>query len=235
MGLLARWHRTGTALAVGLGLLTVVPALAGAPATAQDANAGPIAPSASLPVVHRVNTNDAVVFITIDDGIVRSAAAREYVERERIPITSFLTASVTTGHERYFSRISRWGSVENHTVSHRDLSLASTNVRAQVCPVQRQYRETYGARPTLLRPPYGSGARLPGVQAVAADCDITHIVLWDAVVDGGRLETWYGGSLRRGSIILLHYGPGLLRDLQVAMAAVRAQGLAPADLRDYLR
>ena len=82
-----------------------------------------VAPPASalaLPVTYRVDTKNPVVFITIDDGIVTSQAGLDYVEKHRIPVTSFLTSSqVTDSKVRYFERISRWGSVQNHTTTHR--------------------------------------------------------------------------------------------------------------------
>ena len=65
-------------------------------------------------------------------------------------------------------------------------------------------------------------------------CGITQIVMWDALVDGGQLETRYGGTLQPGSVILLHFTANLAADLKVAVSAARAQGLRPANLADYL-
>ena len=61
-------------------------------------------------VTYQVKTKDPVVFITIDDGIITSQAALDYVRKHKIPITSFLTSSqVTDSKVRYFERISTWG------------------------------------------------------------------------------------------------------------------------------
>ena len=191
----------------------------------------------ALPVTYRVDTRDPVVFITIDDGIVTSSTALAYVEKHRIPITSFLTSSqVTASKTRYFERISRWGSVQNHTTTHAILDTSDASlIKRQVCPVQVDYRRTFGTKPWMLRPPYGAGPSGRTLHDVVRRCGITQIVMWDAVVDGGRLTTRYGGGLKPGSVILLHYTAKLAVDLKVAVTAARAAGLRPANLDDYLR
>ncbi len=192
--------------------------------------------SAALPVTYQVKTKDPVVFITIDDGIVTSTAALKYVRKHQIPVTSFLTSSQVTGAKvRYFERISRWGSIQNHTTTHASLDTSSASlIKSQVCPVQVDYRRTFGTKPWMLRPPYGAGPRGATLSAVASKCKLTDIVMWDALVDNGRLETWNGGRLVKGSIILLHYTGNLATDLKVAVSAARSQGLRPANLADYL-
>lgn len=207
-------------------LAAAVAALAvAAPASAQ-----------ALPVTYRVDTRDPVVFITIDDGIVTPTSALAYVEKHRIPVTSFLTSSqVTDAKTRYFERISRWGSVQNHTTTHAVLDTSDAGlIKRQVCPVQVDYRRTFGTKPWMLRPPYGAGPSGHTLHEVSRRCGITEIVMWDAVVDGGRLTTRYGGGLKPGSVILLHYTANLAVDLKVAVTAARAAGLRPADLADYL-
>jgi hypothetical protein len=42
------------------------------------------------------------------------------------------------------------------------------------------------------------------------------------------------GELHPGSILLLHFGPDLARDLKAAVRAIRDAGLAPGRLADYL-
>ncbi len=188
-----------------------------------------------LPVVYRVNTDDPVVFLTVDDGIVHSREARDWVRRKKIPVTSFVTLNVADGHLRYFAKISKHGSVQNHTVSHPAFDTYYGDLRRQICPVQDRLADRLGTRPWMLRPPYGAGARLARVHAAASSCGIRHIVMWDAVVDRGRLTTWNGQRLSRGSIILLHFGPNLKSELRLAVKAARAQGLKVAALEDYLR
>lgn len=204
--------------------LTALTALIASPATA----------ALAMPVTSQVDTRDRVVFITVDDGIITSRGALEYVRKKEIPVTSFLTLSEVPGNEGYFRRISEWGSIQNHTTTHGNFADPATRLHRQICPVQKDYRERFGTRPWMLRPPYGEGARSERVHEIAARCGITDIVMWDALVDGGRLQTSDGGPLKPGSIILLHYTDGLERDLRVAIKAARDRGLTPANLADYL-
>ena len=207
-------------LAAAVAALTVA-----APASAQ-----------ALPVTYRVDTRDPVVFITIDDGIVTPTSALAYVEKHRIPVTSFLTSSqVTDAKTRYFERISRWGSVQNHTTTHAVLDTSDAGlIKRQVCPVQVDYRRTFGTKPWMLRPPYGAGPDGHTLQQVVRQCHITDIVMWDTVVEQGRISYRYGDGLKPGSVILLHYSSNLAIDLKVAVSAARARGLHPANLADYL-
>lgn len=196
----------------------------------------PTASAQALPVTYRVDTKDPVVFITIDDGIITSGSALTYVEQRRIPITSFLTsAQVTKAKARYFKRISRWGSVQNHTTTHASLDTGDAGlIRRQVCPVQGDFNRTFGERPWMLRPPYGAGPSGWTLHSVVKGCGIADIVMWDTVVDQGRLSSRYGDGLQPGSVILLHYTSNLETDLKVAVRAARARGLRPANLADYL-
>ena len=43
------------------------------------------------PLVHRVDTTDPVIFITIDDGHVRDPAYLDHFEQLGVPFTSFIT------------------------------------------------------------------------------------------------------------------------------------------------
>jgi peptidoglycan/xylan/chitin deacetylase (PgdA/CDA1 family) len=196
----------------------------------------PIASAHALPVTHRVDTKDPVVFITIDDGIVASKAGLDYVEKHRIPITSFLTSSqVTDSKVRYFERISKWGSVQNHTTTHASLATSSAAlIKSQVCPVQVDFRRTFGTKPWMLRPPYGAGLDGHVLHEVVRNCHITDIVMWDTVVEQGRISYRFGDGLNPGSVILLHYSANLAADLKVAVTAARARGLKPANLAEYL-
>ena len=197
----------------------------------------PLASAQALPVTYRVDTKDPVVFITIDDGIVASQAGLDYVEKHRTPITSFLTSTqVTDSKVRYFKRISRWGSVQNHTTTHASLATSDAGlIKSQVCPVQIDFRRTFGTKPWMLRPPYGAGPDGHVLHDVVRRCHITDIVMWDTVVEQGRISYRFGDGLNPGSVILLHYSSNLATDLKVAVSAARAEGLRPANLADYLR
>jgi hypothetical protein len=57
--------------------------------------------------------------------------------------------------------------------------------------------------------------------------------MWDTVIEDGRVS-YRDGRLRPGSIMLLHFGPDLEKDLRTALRIARKAGLRPADLAAYL-
>ena len=64
-------------------------------------------------------------------------------------------------------------------------------------------------------------------------CGIEQIVMWDASVGYGKIS-YANSKLRPGSIVLMHFSPKLKRDLKLAVKKIRAAGLTPANLADYL-
>lgn len=187
----------------------------------------------TLRPIYRVKTKDPVFFITIDDGIYKDLAARRLVEKRPIPVTSFLTAWTVKDRSRYFERVSSGGSIQNHSATHASFSLLSTDLNHELCYTQQKLRRDFGRTPWMLRPPYGEAADSPRVRAVARRCGIERIVMWDTVIEGGRVS-YRDGRLRPGSIVLLHFGPDLERDLRTALRVARSAGLQPADLAAYL-
>jgi len=183
--------------------------------------------------IYRVDTDDDVVFITIDDGIHKDPAARRIVEARNVPVTSFLTAWTVKDRARYFERVSALGSVQNHSATHASFSLVSTDLDHEICYTQRKLTRDFDSSPWMMRPPYGAAADSPRVRAVSRRCGIERIVMWDTVIDEGRVD-YRDGKLRRGSIILLHFGPDLAQDLTKALRISRKAGLRPADLAEYL-
>ncbi len=59
------------------------------------------------------------------------------------------------------------------------------------------------------------------------------VVEWTAVAANGHLNA-IGGHLQAGYIIILHFKPTLLNDLQVAVAAIQAAGLTVGRLESYV-
>jgi peptidoglycan/xylan/chitin deacetylase (PgdA/CDA1 family) len=187
----------------------------------------PMAVSFSVPAT------DAVAFITIDDGVTKDMRGLRFVESNELPITAFVSAWTVKDRARYFQRITRWGSVQNHSATHASLARSATNLDHEICYTQRALARAFGAKPWMLRPPYGAGYARQETQVVAARCGISEFVMWDAVVEDGRL-TAIGDGLRPGAIVLLHFTPKLAEDLRATVRAMRRAGLTPADLADYL-
>lgn len=187
---------------------------------------------APMPLTYRVRTDDPVAFITIDDGVHKDPDGLRFVEERQLPVTAFVSAWTVKDRARYFQRITRWGSVQNHSATHASLERARTDLDHEICYSQRALARSFGSRPWMIRPPYGAGSTRLDMQITAARCGLTEVVLWDAVVADGRL-TVTGGELRPGSVILLHFTPDLEKDLRTAVRAIRAAGLVPADLAEY--
>jgi peptidoglycan/xylan/chitin deacetylase (PgdA/CDA1 family) len=186
-----------------------------------------------MSVTFHLPTAERVVFITIDDGVHKDAKGLRYVEATKLPVTAFLTTWTIKDRARYFSRITRWGSIQNHSATHASMALSTTDLEHEICYSQRALAKDFGTTPWLMRPPYGAGSARMETQVTAARCGIDDFVMWDAVVEDGRLVE-VGNGLRPGSVILLHFTPNLVRDLKAAVRAARAAGLKPADLTDYL-
>lgn len=183
--------------------------------------------------IYRVRTKDPVVFITVDDGVYKSVAARKLVERRNVPITSFLTAWTVKDRARYFERVSANGSIQNHSATHASFALSATDLDHEICYSQRKLGSEFDSQPWMIRPPYGAGADSPRLRAVARRCGISQIVMWDTVIEDAQVQYRYG-KLRTGSIILLHFGPDLDEDLRTALRLANKAGLRPANLAEYL-
>ena len=187
--------------------------------------------------MQHVATRDRVVFLTIDDGIVRDPAFLALVRREHLPVTVFITDSVLSGtHAAYFRALQAAGAViENHTVSHPDLTrVPATERRRQICAAQAEDRRIFGRAPTLFRPPYGAVS--PAVISTALGCGVHAVIGWDAVMpQSGSLQTWNGRPrLHRGDIVLMHFLAGLTGQVQRLQRLARDQHLRFALLENYV-
>ncbi|MCF8530339.1 MAG: polysaccharide deacetylase family protein [Candidatus Nanopelagicales bacterium] len=223
----------GRHLFVGLALIGVAVLLTAthfpASASANEAPSPPTIPE----TVYRVDTADKVAFITIDDGIFTPENALAYVTRHQIPITAFLSAWTIKDSADYFTAMTRWGSVQAHSATHASFDLPATDLEHEICYVQRRYSKKYGWHPWMLRTPYGVASDSRKVRAVAASCGVQQIVMWDTVVDHGRVS-FRGKKMQPGAIVLLHFSRDLKKDIHLAVKKIRAAGLVPANLADYL-
>lgn len=186
-----------------------------------------------IPVTHRVRTDERVAFITIDDGVHKDPAALALVEAQQLPITAFISTWTIKDRAGYFTRLTQWGSIQNHSATHASFADDATNLTHEICYSQKALRKAFGARSWMIRPPYGAGADRFGTVVTSQRCGIDEIVMWDATVNDGRVR-YANGRLKPGSILLLHFVPDLERDLKAAVKAIRAAGLEPANLADYL-
>lgn len=235
------------ALAIGLAVLPHEPRALADEVLAGEVVAGPATPIAPfsvtrtdpganyrpIPVTHRVRTDDRVAFITIDDGVHKDPAALAYVRERELPVTAFVSTWTIKDRADYFTGLTQWGSIQNHTATHASLADDGTDLAHEICYSQKALRKSFGTASWMLRPPYGAGAEEFGTVVTSQRCRIGEIVMWDATVHDGRVR-FANGRLKPGSILLLHFVPDLEQDLRAAVKAIRAAGLEPANLADYL-
>jgi peptidoglycan/xylan/chitin deacetylase (PgdA/CDA1 family) len=226
-----------TALALLMPLMPVQAHVVSA-VTVPRAASPAVAPTGSaMRYVTRVRTTKRVVFITVDDGIVRDREFLRLVRRTHLPVTVFLTLDYarSAASARYFRQLKAAGAViENHTIGHPDLRrVGDRQLRREVCTAAAREKKLFGRAPTLFRAPYG--AVDDRVLGVARSCGMT-TVGWDAVMpERGPLETWSGhGRLNPGDIVLLHFVPGLVPQLRRVLAEAERRHLRVAQLEDFV-
>jgi peptidoglycan/xylan/chitin deacetylase (PgdA/CDA1 family) len=191
-------------------------------------------PTNQAPVISRVTTTNKVIFLGIDDGIVRDPAVADLLKQANIPFTMFLVKGEADAGADYFRQLQQYGGVvEAHTITHPDLTkLSYGQVQSEVCGDQDDYQTLFGRRPTLFRSPYGSTNQ--NVQAAAASCGLKAVVLWKGSTNDGRFDLQDGTQLTPGDVVLMHFRTDLLADLQKVFETCREQGFAIASLEDYL-
>ena len=124
--------------------------------------------------------------------------------------------------------------IEGHTVSHpKLLELSYDDQRYQLCKATDQLEEWYGRRPVFFRPPYGE--KNDDTMRAAWSCGLKVGFHWRATVDKGIV--YYQAQDKRlhpGDIILMHFRPAFPDDFVAALEAIKAAGLTPALLEDYV-
>lgn len=194
-----------------------------------------LATTSLAPVFSRVPTTDKVIFLGIDDGMVRDPAVLDYLREAKIPFTNFLVQGQAGAGEEFWKQAQALGgSVQSHTVNHPDLTKVSAGqLQSEICGTLDDYQARFGTRPTLFRPPYG--AYNDNVRAVAASCGYKAIVMWKGSTNDGRFDLQDGAALTPGDIVLMHWRADLLGNLQKVVETCKAQGFTIGRLEDYLQ
>ena len=183
-------------------------------------------------VVYKVKTTDPVVFITIDDGSTVTPSLARYLDRNKIPVTTFAVSVMLWKHREWF-RDRKYMTFENHTWNHAHMTLVSAAQRKhEVCGASQVARNVAKESPMYFRPPGGSFNSK--VINTVAKCGMKYLVMWNVEADGGVVRMAGRGKLGPGDIILMHYLPSLERSLVHLMEQIKRNGLRPALLRDYL-
>lgn len=188
-----------------------------------------------VPTLYRVPTSQRVVFVSIDDGWTRDPGLVTMARAAGVPLSLFLVGQAVFADPAYWRQLAATGAVvEDHTMSHARLTtLSRAGQQSEICRDADLVARTFGRRPTLLRPPYGSFNT--DTTRAAAVCRMTALVLWDVSVVNGRLHYAEGNQLRPGDIILIHFSPSIRVDFAAALRAIKASGLRVAGLEAALR
>jgi peptidoglycan/xylan/chitin deacetylase (PgdA/CDA1 family) len=181
-----------------------------------------------------VVTTDPVMFITIDDGWHPLPDVLAFLQSHQAPVTAFLIAPIGQRDADFYRQVLQLGgTVEDHTMHHPDLGrLSFAQQAAELCQAADLDQATFGRRPVMARPPYGSENQFTD-QAVGY-CGLYDTVVWDAKFSDHQFSLSHPGGLRAGDIVLMHWGPGLLQDLQTLFPLIQSAGLHPAPLQDYV-
>jgi peptidoglycan/xylan/chitin deacetylase (PgdA/CDA1 family) len=174
------------------------------------------------------------MFFTIDDGFVQDPAVIDFLRTQHLPVTMFVLPSPVSQNPAYFQTIHGLGaSVQDHTVHHPHLTGLSYQGQVQeICGPLDGFTGTFGQRPWLLRPPYGSFNQ--DTLRAARTCGVQAVIMWEGTMNDGVLRLQHPGSLQPGDIILMHFRPDLPLNLKNLSAAAYLSGLRPAPLEQYL-
>lgn len=192
---------------------------------------------AKAEIVKFIKTDKPVFFITIDDGTRISPALARVLDKNKIPVTSFVLPEYLSSAQKesraWFLARTRM-TFENHTNIHAHLTLMTlAQQKREICTASRLVKERTGQTPLYLRPPRGSWNE--NTRIAAAQCGIKFIVLWNAESRKEGLNTWGTRPLMRGDIVLFHYVATLPQQIENVLKIAKQNGLRPALLHNYLK
>jgi len=182
----------------------------------------------------RVQTDQPVAFITIDDGWIKLPEAAALLRAAKVPVTLFLSINAIQDNPDYFRALQASGAaIEAHSLTHVGLKGKPYALqKREACGSADQLATWYGRRPTLFRPPFGD-IDATTLRAVR-DCGMKAAFFWRETIDKGVVRYQQGATIQRGDIILMHFRPAFAEDFLAALAAIHAAGLTPAALGSYL-
>lgn len=195
----------------------------------------PVVPVDGLaPLIRRVDTTDNVVFLTIDDGIVRDPAAMDFIVENRWPVTLFLVAGEFKEDPAYFARVLEvGGTINSHTLGHPSLEgMDLAEQTRQICGMTELIGYALGDAGHLMRPPYGNHDK--NTQRATAACGLNAVVLWNSSLWEGNIDIMHRPMLQPGDIFLTHFRKDLLSNLQTLKAWLDWSGFTLGRLQDYL-
>lgn len=202
--------------------------------TAQDGEATTVrvtvAPLPETPLYSFASPAGRAVYITVDDGWTPSAQVLAIMRKTHLPVTAFLIEQAAQRNLAYWRAFAAaGGTVGDHTVSHPNLTtLSLSQATFQWGQARLVLGRWLGTGPVMGRPPYGAFDRT--VAAAAYRARLKALVGWSATVGSSGVQTWDGKKLEPGDIVLLHWVPGLGKQLTKLLAVIHKQHLHPMPL-----
>ncbi|HUW65949.1 MAG TPA: polysaccharide deacetylase family protein [Spirochaetia bacterium] len=192
-----------------------------------DTDAGPVKVVFHLPV------SQPAVFLTIDDGWYPDSTVLGLMQTYHLPLTAFLIEKAMQDHPAYWRQfVQAGGHIEDHTYDHPFLTRIAAQKQYQEIAWPLDYFSRYVPRPDELRPPYGDYNAAVGMAAQKAG--IKYVVMWDAEISHDHLYTLHNRPLQPGDIVLLHWVPGLGREISDLLPILQREKLGVADLTQAL-
>jgi peptidoglycan/xylan/chitin deacetylase (PgdA/CDA1 family) len=195
----------------------------------------PASTTGKAPFFSRLPTTQKVAFLTIDDGYSQAPDEITLMRAAHIPFTMFLIAPIAAQNPTFFRQlVTAGGIVGDHTITHPSLRGRSYAFQHhEMCDSAPTLKQVFGQQPRLFRPPFGNYDST--TLKVAHDCGYTAVLNWSETVDKGivRYQT-ADHTIHAGDIILMHFRPAFIDDVLAALNAIKAAGLTPAVLSDYL-
>jgi peptidoglycan/xylan/chitin deacetylase (PgdA/CDA1 family) len=205
----------------------------------------PIALSASGPTVFSsVPITDKVVFVTLDDGLVKDPAFIQMVKDFQVPLTIDLANLFISDDYGYFDKLYETGyvSIQNHTVNH-PLNMAALSAAQQLHEIAGQQEilhQQYGVTPYIFRPPGGNYDAT--TIASAGQAGLKGFMLWKETMEISDMD--YQTSVHRlnpGDIVLAHFrgpaqldGETMVRMMTRLYRHIQDQGFTVADITKYV-
>src|SRR5437016_13960579 len=194
--------------------------------------------------VSSVHVDGPDIALTFDDGPNEKLTPRllDLLAQHHIHATFFVIGENVTQHPEILQRAAREGhEIGNHSWSHPNLAKMSDDaVRSQIKRTEEAISGAIGARPVLLRPPYGS---LTARQKHFIHDELGYeIVLWDVdpndwkrpgptVVTNRILK-----ETRPGPIVLSHdIHPGTIEAMPATLSELEAKGFKFVTVSELLR
>ena len=191
-----------------------------------------------------VHVDGPYIAMTFDDGPSAALTPKllDLLAAHHIKATFFVIGENVAEHPDIVARAAREGhEIANHSWSHPNLAkMSDEGVRRQLRQTDEAIKSATGARPTLLRPPYGSITERE--KRWIHDEFGYQIVLWDvdpydwkrpgpAVVRSRILQ-----ETRPGSIVLSHdIHPGTIEAMPSTFDALEAKGFKFVTVSELIR